>query len=100
MVIKGLCRISVLTETLALRIIVIIIDRTHPVIIAFNAEMVIGINRQFTLSGTGLQQGLRHDDRSRNTIGSLVLDSGIFPLFDIIEIRLVLRHKTHRAGPT
>ena len=96
MIIETLRGIGILAETFAFTVIVIIINRPHPVIITLDAEMVIGVRCQFALSGSGLQERLRHRDGCRYAIFGLVLNCGHLPVLDVIEIGLVLRTKAHR----
>ena len=86
MVLETLRRVGVLTETLTLAVVVMVIHATEPLAGTLDAEMVLGIDCQLTLSCAGLQQRLRHGDRSRDTIIRLLLNSGFFPLIDIGEI--------------
>ena len=61
-VFETLRRVAVLTETLAFAVVVMVIHASEPFVGAFDAEMVIGVHRQFATARRGLQQGLRHDD--------------------------------------
>ena len=94
-VFETLRRVAVLTKTLAFAVVVMVIHPSEPFVGAFDAEMVIGVHRQFATARRGLQQGLRHDDRSRNAVLRLVLERSSFPLLDIrqiIRVQFLCRH--------
>ena len=90
MVTVRLFRIAVLTEALALRIIIVAIYIAQPLAGAFNTEVIICLRRQLRVTGRRLQQSLRQSYRRRDAIFFLVLDSHILPLRDIVQILLVL----------
>ena len=97
-VLERLRRIVILTETLPCRLVIVVIHAAEPITRALDAEMVFGIHGQLTLSGSGLQQRLRHRDSRRDVVVYLLLDSSLLPLLNIgqIGLILVLRRQRHR----
>ena len=98
MVLERLRRVIVLTETFACRLVIVVIHAAEPITRALDAEMVLGIHGQLTLSGAGLQQRLRHRDSRRDVVVYLLLDSSLLPLLNIGQIGLIrfLRRQRHR----
>ena len=100
MVLERLARVSVHTEALALAVIVVVIDAAEPLARALDAEMVSCVERQFTLPCGRLQQRLRHGDGGGHAVVRLLLHSGLTPLLDIIQIRLILLLRVHGHAQT
>ena len=54
MVFETLSRIGILTETLAFGVVIVVIHAAEPLTRALDAEVVLRIHRQLTLTGRGL----------------------------------------------
>ena len=84
MVFIRLFRILIFTETFSPQIVIMIDASAPPVGVAFDAEMVVRLARQFALPGAGFQQALRKRDTRRYAVFFLMLDGQVAILFDVL----------------
>ena len=89
-VFERLGRISVLTETFSFAVIIIVIDASEPIAGTLDTEVIACVTGQFTLSSSGLEERLRHNDGSRYAVILLISYRGFFPYLDIREISRIL----------
>ena len=83
MVLITLRCIGIHTEALTFAVIVVVIHAAEPLVRTLDTEVVTRVESQFALSGTGLQQALRHRDSGRNAVLLLLLHCHRFPLLYI-----------------